>query len=61
MGSSVLWEGNIHEEIPMNLIHFADLLMVRESNSQIRKLTKFSELGIREVRESGGVSNREPQ
>jgi hypothetical protein len=36
--SSVLWEGNIHEEILMNLIHFTDLLIIHENNSRIRLL-----------------------
>jgi hypothetical protein len=64
MESLVSWEGNIHEEILMNLIHFANLLIIRENNSRIRLL--FANLlsisgwletcevqGIRNLRSSG--------
>jgi hypothetical protein len=71
---SVSREGNIHEEILMNLMHFVDLLIIHENNSRISffsriccpfqdnwKLAKFKELGICEVRESSGVSIQESQ
>jgi hypothetical protein len=64
MESSASREGNIHEETLLNLIHFADLLIIRENNGRIRLLfanllsvSGWLEIGevqrIRNLRSSG--------
>jgi hypothetical protein len=57
--SSVSWEGNIHEEILMNLMHSADLLIIRENNSRIRLLfaNLLSISGWLEIGEVQGIKN----
>jgi hypothetical protein len=72
-GCFVSRKGNIHEEILMNLIHHANVMIICESNSRIwllfANLLSISGwletgevLGIRcEIRESGEVLIRESQ
>jgi hypothetical protein len=73
VGSSVSQERDIREEILMNHIHLADLLIIREkaelgfyswicySFQDKWELAKFGGSGICEVRESGGALIRESQ